>query len=282
METGIIFDVKEFSVFDGPGMRQTIFLKGCPLRCSWCHNPEGLSVRPQLMVSLNSCTHCGRCQEVCPHPEGCTACGQCVKACPQNVRRIAGTVMTSEELAALVMKDAPYYARYGGGVTFSGGEPLMQARFLRETLERLRGIHRCMETSGYADAQSFRMVVDELDYIIMDLNLMDDAKHRQYTGVSNQKILDNARTLMQSGKPCRFRIPLIPGVSDTEENMEATARLISGINPSVPVELLPYHVTAGAKYPMIGKAYQPAFHADQAVRVHMNIMESYGLECKVL
>lgn len=282
METGIIFDVKEFSVFDGPGMRQTIFLKGCPLRCSWCHNPEGLSVRPQLMVSLNSCTHCGRCREVCPHPEGCTACGQCVKTCPQNVRRIAGTMMTSEELAALVMKDAPYYARYGGGVTFSGGEPLMQARFLRETLERLRGIHRCMETSGYADAQSFKMVMDELDCVIMDLKLMDDAKHRQYTGVSNRRILDNARMLMQSGKPCRFRIPLIPGVSDTEENMEAAARLISGINPSVPVELLPYHVTAGAKYPMIGKTYQPAFDADRAVRVHMNIMESYGLECTVL
>ena len=158
----------------------------------------------------------------------------------------------------------------------------MQARFLRETLERLRGIHRCMETSGYADAQSFRMVMDELDYVIMDLKLMDDAKHRQYTGVSNRRILDNARTLMQSGKPCRFRIPLIPGVSDTEENMEATARFISGINPSVPVELLPYHVTAGAKYPMIGKAYQPAFDADRAVRVHMNIMKAYGLECTVL
>ena len=111
METGTIFDVKEFSVFDGPGMRQTVFLKGCPLRCSWCHNPEGMSPAPQLMVSASGCTHCGRCRDVCPHPQGCTACGRCADICPQNLRRIAGTVMTSEALAALIMKDAAYYAR---------------------------------------------------------------------------------------------------------------------------------------------------------------------------
>lgn len=282
METGIVFDVKEFSVYDGPGMRQTVFLKGCPLRCSWCHNPEGLSAAPQLMVSLSSCTHCGKCRAVCPHREGCTACGACVAVCPQNVRRIAGTEMTSEALAALVMKDAPYYARYGGGVTFSGGEPLLQARFLRETLERLRGIHRCIETSGYAEAERFGMVLDQLDYVIMDLKLMDDELHRRYTGVSNARILQNARTLMQSGKPCRFRVPLIPGVNDTRENMTATARFIREVNPRIPVELMPYHVTAGAKYAMVGRAYSPAFDVSRPVRVHLEIFKSHGLECSVL
>ena len=282
METGTIFDVKEFSVFDGPGMRQTVFLKGCPLRCNWCHNPEGLSTKPQLMVSLNSCTHCGKCMAACPHPEGCTACGRCVEICPQNVRRIAGTIMTSDELAALVKKDAAYYARYGGGVTFSGGEPLLQARFLAETLDKLPGVHRCIETSGYADAQTFRMVIDRLDYVIMDLKLMDDALHRRYTGVSNERILQNARTLMLSGKPCRFRIPLIPGVNDTEDNMRKTAEFVGGINAAVPIELLPYHVTAGAKYAMVGKAYAPIFDPNRTVHVHMDILKSYALECSVL
>lgn len=282
METGTIFDVKEFSVFDGPGMRQTVFFKGCPLRCSWCHNPEGLSPRPQLMVSGASCLHCGKCREVCPHPEGCTACGHCVDVCPQNIRRIAGTLMTSEELAALVMKDAAYYARYGGGVTFSGGEPLLQAAFLLETLDQLPGVHRCIETSGYADAETFRQVVRRLDYVIMDLKLMDDSLHRRYTGVSNERILRNAQWLMQSGKPCRFRVPLIPGVSDTEDNMQATAAFIRQGNPRVPLELLPYHMTAGAKYAMIGKEYTPAFDVNRTVQVHLDLFRDNGLECSVL
>ncbi|MGN0972697.1 MAG: glycyl-radical enzyme activating protein [Aristaeellaceae bacterium] len=282
METGTIFDIKEFSVFDGPGMRQTVFLKGCPLRCSWCHNPEGLSPRPQLMVSWASCVHCGRCREVCPHPEGCTACGRCVDVCPQNIRRIAGTLMTSEELARVVMKDAAYYARYGGGVTFSGGEPLLQAAFLIETLDRLQGVHRCIETSGFTDAETFRRVVERLDYVIMDLKLMDDSLHRRYTGVSNERILRNAEALMRSGKPCRFRVPLIPGVNDTEDNMQATAAFISSVNPAVPVELLPYHMTAGAKYDMIGKPYTPLFDVNRTVQVHLDLFKAYGLECSVL
>lgn len=282
METGTIFDVKEFSVFDGPGMRQTVFLKGCPLRCSWCHNPEGMSPAPQLMVSASGCTHCGRCRDVCKSPQECTACGRCADVCPQNLRRIAGTVMTSEALAALIMKDAAYYARYGGGVTFSGGEPLLQAAFLTETLDRLPGVHRCIETSGYADGAVFRGVVERLDEVIMDLKLMDDRLHRQYTGVSNARILDNARWLMRSGKPCRFRVPLIPGVSDTEENMRATAAFIAEGNPRVPLELLPYHVTAGAKYAMLGRPYAPAFDVNQPVQVHLDLIKSYGLECRVL
>ena len=282
METGTIFDVKEFSVFDGPGMRQTVFLKGCPLRCSWCHNPEGMSPAPQLMVSASGCTHCGRCRDVCKSPQGCTACGRCADVCPQNLRRIAGTVMTSEALAALIQKDAAYYARYGGGVTFSGGEPLLQAAFLTETLDRLPGVHRCIETSGHADGAVFRGVVERLDEVIMDLKLMDDRLHRQYTGVSNARILDNARWLMRSGKPCRFRVPLIPGVSDTEENMRATAAFITEGNPRVPLELLPYHVTAGAKYAMLGRPYVPAFDVNQLVQVHLDLIKSYGLECRVL
>ena len=278
--TGIIFDIKEFSVFDGPGIRQTVFFKGCPLRCSWCHNPEGLSVLPQLMVSKGACTDCGRCRAVCPGGN-CTACGKCVMACPSNVRRIAGEPMTAEALARVILKDADYYRRYGGGVTFSGGEPLLQSAFLLEVLSLVPDVHCAIETSGYAQPDVFESVIQKMQYVMMDLKLMDDEAHRKYTGVSNGRILHNARTLIQSGIPCRIRIPLIPGVNDTEENLRAAAAFIAGLG-KVPVELLPYHKTAGAKYEMVGQTYQPMFDPEQAVETHQDLFTSYGLECSVL
>lgn len=278
--TGIIFDIKEFSVFDGPGIRQTVFLKGCPLRCSWCHNPEGLSIHPQVMVSTGACTACGKCQTVCPGGT-CTACGRCVMACPSNVRRIAGEKRTAEELAHIILKDADYYRRYGGGVTFSGGEPLLQSGFLLEVLSLLPTVHCAIETSGYAQPEVFESVIEKMQYVMMDLKLMDDEAHRKHTGVSNERILHNARTLIQSGKPCRIRIPLIPGVNDTEKNLRATAAFIADCGKA-PVELLPYHKTAGAKYEMVGQTYQPTFDPDQAVETHQDIFTSYGLECSVL
>ena len=278
--TGVVFDIKEFSVFDGPGIRQTVFLKGCPLRCSWCHNPEGLSARPQIMVSPSACTHCGRCREVCPGGT-CSVCGKCVMACPANVRRIAGDVMSAEELARIILKDADYYRSCGGGVTFSGGEPLMQSAFLLEVIHLLPDVHCAVETSGYAEPEIFESVLRNVQYVMMDLKLMDEEAHRKYTGVSNARILHNARTLIASGKPCRIRIPLIPGVSDTEENLSRTAAFIASCGKA-PVELLPYHKTAGAKYEMVGSVYQPLFDPEQAVQTHMDLFTSCGLECSVL
>ena len=279
MKTGIVFDIKEFSVFNGPGIRQTVFLKGCPLRCRWCHNPEGLSVHPQLMVSASACTHCGKCSALCQQ-ETCTACGACVARCPQNLRRIAGEKMTARQLADTILKDAAYYAGCGGGVTFSGGEPLLQADFLLEVLDLLPGIHTAVQTSGYAEEEVFRAVVSRLDYVMMDLKLMDSERHRQFTGVPNEKILKNAEYLLQSGVPCRIRVPLIPGVNDTEENLRATAVFVA--RHPAPVELLPYHQTAGAKYPMVGMDYAPGFDTAQAVQTHLDIFKEYGLECTVL
>ena len=281
METGVIFDIKEFSVFDGPGIRQTIFFKGCPLRCNWCHNPEGLSIAPQVMVSTGACTACGKCREVCAGGT-CTACSRCVMACPQNVRRIAGERMTADSLAALILKDADYYRNCGGGVTFSGGEPLMQSAFLLDVLRRLSDVHCAIETSGYAEADSFSRVLEHVQYVMMDLKIMDDALHRRYTGVSNQRILQNAKTLILSGKPCRLRVPLIPGVSDTAENLEATAAFIASYGVHTPVELLPYHKTAGAKYEMIGAKYEPMFDTERKVTARESLFKRYGLECTVL
>ena len=281
MRSGTIFDIKEFSVFDGPGVRQTVFLKGCPLRCAWCHNPEGLSAKPQLMVSTGACTHCGKCTAVCKS-ETCTACGACTTVCPGNLRRIAGEKLTSQELAARILKDAAYYAHCGGGVTFSGGEPLMQADFLLETIEQLPGIHKASETSGYADSEIFRKAASAMDYVMMDLKPMDDEIHFRFTGVSNARIHANAKWLLQSGIPCRIRIPLIPGVTDTDANLSAAAEFIREANAHARVELLPYHATAGAKYAMLGMEYAPEFDVSQKVNAHIELFKDHGLECSIL
>lgn len=282
MKTGLVFDIKEFSIFDGPGIRQTVFLKGCPLHCNWCHNPEGLSTISQIMVSPNACKHCGKCLEVCEHKDKCVLCGKCVELCPENARRIVGTKYTSNQLVEKIKKDSSYYDKYGGGVTFSGGEPLLQHEFLFEVVDKLNGVHKTIETSAFADENVFKRAIELFDYIIMDIKLMDDDMHKKYTGVSNEKILRNAKILMQSNKPFRIRIPLIPGVNDTEENIESFAKFVSEINKNTFIELLPYHKTAGAKYDMIGLKYVPIFDTDRKVQYHNDIFEKYGLECKVL
>ncbi len=281
MQIGVIFDCKEFAVFDGPGMRQTIFLKGCPLRCSWCHNPEGLCRQPQLMVSRASCTDCGRCRQVCTH-ETCIACGACVPVCPLHLRKIAGETVTAEELAERIRKNGDYYARYGGGVTFSGGEPLMQADFLLAVLQRLPGIHRAIETSGYCEPAVFETIASELDFVIMDIKLFDAEQHKRYTGVDNERILRNVKLLCGGEKPFVIRIPVIPGVNDTEENYRKTAAFLSGAKALLRVEFLPYHKTAGAKYGMAGMQYSPDFDPEGSIFISQKIFEEYGIRSEVL
>jgi len=289
---GVVFDIKEGAVHDGPGLRQTVFMKGCPLRCSWCHNPEGLSPFPQLVISPNGCIGCGKCMAVCPRvsgkpdttrPEDCDACGICMKACPQRIRRVSGERISTTALAQQLMENAGYYASSGGGVTFSGGEPLMQADFVLETLSLLApGVHKAVETSGQGDEATFRGFMDMFDLVMLDLKCMDDAVHRRYTGVSNQLILKNARTLCRGGTPFIIRIPVIPGVNDNAGHFSAVAGLVSGAPALLHVELLPYHQTAGAKYAMMGQTYRPGFDTRRDVLLDQEVFARYGIRSCVL
>lgn len=281
MRKGIIFDIKEFAIYDGPGIRQTVFMKGCPLSCSWCHNPEGRSACRELMVSRASCTGCGACRRACRH-EKCIACGECIPVCPLNLRHISGEEYSSRQLAEMLRRDSEYYARCGGGVTFSGGEPMMQSDFLLETLGMIRDMHRAIETSGYCTQERFRAVTEELEYVIMDIKLFDSVKHRRYTGVDNGCILENAEYLCRGYKPFVIRIPMIPGVNDDDENYERTARFLRGAPALQKVELLPYHMTAGAKYTMLGREYSPDFDPTRPIHSGREIFEKYGIRSDVL
>lgn len=279
---GIVFDIAQMTVNDGPGVRTTVFLKGCPLRCQWCHNPEGLSFAPQLMFSPGNCIHCGACRKVCPHPEGCTGCGACTQVCPTGARRLSGRVYEAEELAALLKRDQELLSALGGGVTFSGGEPTAQSGFLIEVLDRLEGMHRAIETSGCCPTDAFAALLKRLDYIIMDIKLADSEQHRHYTGVDNHLILQNLEQVKESGKPFCIRIPLIPGVNDSTENLERTAALLEGSRHLERVELLPYHKTAGAKYPMVGKEYAPGFDPERIPNADREPFLRRGIPCSVL
>ena len=280
-QKGLIFDSKEFSVFDGPGLRQTVFFKGCPLRCNWCHNPEGLLNKPELMVTTASCIHCGKCSLACTHDK-CIACGDCVEVCPLRLRKIAGTYMTAKELADSIHENSEYYARYGGGVTFSGGEPLMQVEFLIEVLDLLPDVHKAIETSGFVGSATFRKVISRLDYVMMDIKIFDDALHQKYTGVSNRQILENAKILCEGNTPFVIRIPLIPGVNDNELNFRQTAKLIAGAKALQKIELLPYHKTAGAKYSSVGRAYEPIFDIDRTINISRKVFDEYNVRSSVL
>lgn len=248
---GVIFDIKEMAVHDGPGIRTTVFLKGCPLRCLWCHNPEGLISAPQLLYKENKCRHCGLCYKKCDHEE-CKPFGRCVHICPQNCLEIAGQTADTKALAGDLKKSAAVLGDTFGGFTFSGGEPLYQPDFLLELMRELKDYNLCIETSGFASEKIFKAVTDKLDFVIMDIKLADCAAHKKYTGVDNEIILKNFNYLKSTGKPHVIRTPLIPGITDTPENLAAIEKIIGDSE----WEKLPYNALAGAKYKMLGMEYK--------------------------
>lgn len=246
---GTIFDIKEFAVHDGKGLRTTVFFKGCPLHCLWCHNPEGINKKPELMVRVNSCKHCGLCYKPCNHEE-CKPFKRCVHICPDNLIKIAGEEITSEELATRLLKNKDILQK--GGVTFSGGEPLLQKDFLFEVIDKLDDINIAIETSGYCDENTFKRLLNKVDYVYMDMKLADSSLHKKYTGVSNDLILNNLKLLMNSNVLYTIRTPLIPGITDTKDNLDKIKELIGDSKH----ELLPYNEFSSIKYEMLNKKYK--------------------------
>ena len=246
-----IFDIKEFALNDGEGIRTTVFFKGCPLRCAWCHNPEGLSPAPELYIKKNGCRNCGLCKKDCRHPE-CKPFGRCIHICPMDLVSVAGREWNVNELYDMLMRGKAIYDSTGGGVTFSGGEPLMQSEFLFEILEMLRGkVHTAIETSGFASENVFKKIASACDFVIMDIKFISDDLHKKYTGCSNEKILDNAKWLIRSNIPHLFRTPLIPTITDTEDNLRAISDFIG----EEKIELLKYNTLAPAKYASVGRVF---------------------------
>lgn len=282
MSKGTIFSIEEFSVFDGPGIRTTVFLKGCPLRCSWCHNPEGQSREKEVLRNSSECLNCGRCTEVALQLTGKPELiEECVSVCPKNLIRVCGTEYEAKDLCTKLKKNKIFYGT-DGGVTFSGGEPLLQAQFLSECLTLLKGdIHTAVQTSGYTDQAVFREILAKADLFLFDLKVMDEQNAKRYTGVGSAAILKNFDSLAASGKSLLVRIPLIPEVVATEKNLEDIIRILKyyGITYA---EAMPYNQLAGAKYALCGRTYTPNFNPDTPVTPPTELFAKHGITLKIL
>lgn len=281
---GNIFNIQRYSTHDGPGIRTTVFLKGCPLRCFWCQNPESQPIEPVLLLNREHCTGCGRCVDQCPQGaismdaehrstvdrEACRVCGKCAAKCLNRARSVSGKVYTLENVMEIILKDANIYRNSGGGVTVSGGDPVLQHEFAYSLLNACKQqcIHTAIETSGYCGESIFKKLLSVTDYVFFDLKCMDPQLHIQGTGVSNMPILNNARILAHSGREVRFRTPLIPGYNDTDENILATRRFITdelGLSPDC-AELLRYNPYGEDKYDRLGRSDRPRFTAQSEER----------------
>jgi pyruvate formate lyase activating enzyme len=268
--SGTVFDIMRFSTRDGPGIRTTVFLKGCPLACWWCHNPESQAAQPELMYRANLCIACLACAAACPHGaisaggDGvltdlarCVLCGTCLAECHAEARQIVGRQMSVAQALAEIRKDVAFYDESGGGVTFSGGEPLMQAEFLAAMLHACKqeGIHTALDTSGSAPWEVIDGLRADVDLFLYDIKALDDATHQKYTGVSNRRILENLRRLSGLGHTVRVRVPLIPGINDSPQAIQALAVFVDSLPARPEVELLAYHRSGVEKYLRLGRAY---------------------------
>jgi pyruvate formate lyase activating enzyme len=271
--SGLVFDIKRYAINDGPGIRVTIFLKGCPLACRWCHNPESISPKVQKMYTRGKCIGCGECVEICPlhacqltdagivtDQDLCIRCGECAAVCPAAATEMSGRYETVSDLLSVIENERPFFDQSGGGVTFSGGEPLLYPDFLIEILDacgRLR-IHRTVDTSGLARTNTLLAVAKHTDLFLYDLKLMDSKKHKEWTGAGNKRILGNLKALAETGAAIQIRIPLIKGVNADEENIDATAAFVAALpGPAKKISLLPYHNVAEGKFAKLGCDYQP-------------------------
>ncbi|MDY0225558.1 MAG: glycyl-radical enzyme activating protein [Desulfomicrobium apsheronum] len=297
--SGTLFAIKRYALHDGPDLRVTIFLKGCPLSCLWCHNPEGIKAAPAILALPKKCVGCGECMQACPqgalrpgpvgvirNSEICTVCGTCAEVCPALAHEAVGRTWTVSEAMTEIEKEIPFFAGNGGGVTFSGGEPLAQPDFLEALLVACGNLdlHRAVDTSGFATAETISRIARHTDLFLFDIKHMDPDTHRRVTGVSNAPILANLRLLAELGARIGLRLPLIPGINDDAENIRRTGLLAASLPGIRDIAVLPYHASARGKYAKLGMSYPGAAikqsdpdSVDRAV----DILQHCGLEVRI-
>lgn len=300
MKQPFIFDIKRYAINDGPGIRIVIFLKGCNLNCAWCHNPESISPEVERMYAPAKCIRCGTCVEACPEkaitltPEGietdtelCKLCGKCAEVCPTKAIEISGKPMSVAEIMNEIEKERVFFDQSGGGVTFSGGEPLLQSKFLIELLKECgrRGIHRAIDTAGLANTEILLEVAKYTDLFLYDLKMMDSVKHQKWTGVPNEKILGNLKILAETRAKIIIRIPIIGGVNDDVENMTNTAQFVSELSgEKKEVNLLAYHKIAQTKYQKLGRPDDFRLLEEPTPKAQLRaikIFQEYGIKASI-
>jgi len=295
-----IFDIKRYAINDGPGIRTTIFLKGCLLNCKWCHNPESIPTQQQKMFSADKCIGSKECIEHCPNDaltltakgivtnvDLCALCGKCAQVCPTKAIEMIGEAMTIEEVMKKIKREVVFMDNSEGGVTISGGEPLLHHQYLIKLLDACgeEGIHRCVDTSGFASKKVLLEVASKSEHFLYDLKMMDDKKHKEWTGVSNKNILENLQLLAETGTPINIRIPLIKGVNDDTKNIHASAKFITTLkSKSLMVNILPFHNIADKKYKKLGIQYNKGKMDEPEIKRQDEILEifkSYGIKCEI-
>jgi pyruvate formate lyase activating enzyme len=296
---GLVFDIKKYAIHDGPGIRTTVFFKGCPLKCQWCHNPESWSNHAEHSFRKGRCTGCGQCVEACPRQaisiidgiavtetSKCNLCGRCIDTCIACAREIIGREMTVKEVMEEIEKDEIFYDQSGGGVTFSGGEPLMQPEFLLELLNKCQNkqIHTAVDTSCYADSKIMKMVSKKANLFLCDIKHMDTEVHEQFTGVGNKLILDNIRFLSTTGKDIIIRIPIIPDFNDEKANIEATGKFVASLSGIIRVDILPFNAGGkekSARLAFENKYLQVEAPSQEQMKSIAKDLGKYGFEVKI-